>query len=652
MKKILLFITFLLPGFIVAINVSAQYRMDFGNIQTDLLSSKPYSTDPGADAVVISDIAIVSLNYMSGFYIEYERDVRIRIVNSKGFDYANVEIPFSSDDELVAYRASTFNLVNGQKSETSISKKSFIFENTSKYRKSLKVNFPDVHEGSVIEYSFVARLKNEAVSILVPWSFQRPIPVMYNSLTVMYPEFFTYKYMILGNPMQVKSRFSTVKQYFNAIESDTRVFTWYANEVPAFIDEPYIKGGSENITRITFELASVKYPDASVEEISPTYKTLTKKLLDRDDFGLALEKALFLKSIAAEVTKDKKTDLDKLKAVHKYLTTKLLWDGDEDYTTSNSLRYIFNREKGNCADINMTLIAMLRSLNIKADPVILSTRSHGTISQFSAMTQQFNYLVALVSANGERYLVDATDPLRPFNMLPFECLNGSGRIINIYESDFVELTNSEKNKSEIRLNLTLDENGLISGNYSRKDYGYGALDVRNTIKLEGMDGYIDIFKENESGIDVSDVVIKNSTDPDSALVRTCKITSENIATKAGSRILFNPFISLSSSENPFSSPERNYPVDFGCPTQQVFTMSLKLPVGYKVSELPPPVKIILGKDEGSYTFSCSVEGNLLTVKSTVLINRISYPVAEYKTIRDFYANMLRSRSRMIVLEQK
>ena len=67
--------------------------LPFGNVSLEDLSNKPYKPDQGADAIIISETGVASLQYQRGFYVEFEKDVRIRIVNSDGFDYANIEIP-------------------------------------------------------------------------------------------------------------------------------------------------------------------------------------------------------------------------------------------------------------------------------------------------------------------------------------------------------------------------------------------------------------------------------------------------------------------------------------------------------------------------------------------------------------------------------
>jgi transglutaminase-like putative cysteine protease len=650
--------TKLLPSVLIALlsfatqDLLSQFKMDFGNITTEQLSNKPYLSDPGADAIIISDIGVATLNYINGFTVELERDVRIRIVNSNGFDYADIEIPFSATDNLTKYRASSFNLRNGEKVETIIPKKSFILEEATKYRKVLKFNFPDVHEGTVIEYSYIVQMKDESIYTLVPWVFQTSIPIVSSSLIVVYPEFFTYKTIISGNPLLVKSDMISRDQFFGGQRTKVRTYTWSAQNVPAISDEPFIKSLRDNQTRLSFELASVSFPNSSFEEISPTYATLTKKLLERDDFGMALKNSSFLKSMAEKVTAGLNDDLSKVKAIHKYVSENILWDGDEDYTSSSTLRKVFNKQKGNSADINMILIGMLRCLNIKADPVILCTRSNGTLNQYSAMLQQFNYLVANVTAGGESYLVDATNPLRPFDLLPFDCLNGSGRQISEFESKFVELKNPEKTGSFLKLDLSFSDDGSVEGDFTKRNGGYLAFNIREQVKLEGEEGYTDIVKDKYSEAMISGFSIRNLSQRDSDITETCKIKLEEGVIVAGDKKLLNPYFSLKSIENPFSSPERSFPVDFGYPGEDNFSLSLIIPDNYSIEELPDNVSYSLGESSAKYVFTCTQKENKLFVNSSLSFDKTMFSPAEYSGLRDFFAKMLQSQTRLIVLKKK
>jgi hypothetical protein len=645
------FLSLMLSLSLLPQSLFSQILPEFGKISKADLENNIYKPDPGADAIILSDIGVVTLNYSNGFYVEFERDVRIKIVNSKGYDYSDIEIPYSISDKLSNYKASSFNLRDGEKVETPVIRKSFIREQSTKYRNTLKFNFPDVHEGTVIEYTYKIRKQDESIGYLVPWFFQSSIPIVKTSLTVGYPDFFNYKTIVSGNPDLVTSRSATQKSNFNGVLSNIRIVNWSAANVPSFHKEPLIKSISDNLTRITFELASVNFPNSSIEEITPTYATLTKKLLEREDFGKALKMTGFLKGVASDVTSGLTDDLLKLKSIHKYISEKFLWDGEEDYTSSSGLKKVFNNEKGNSADINMILIAMLRNVNIKADPVILSTRSNGSINPYSAMLQQFNYLVANVTINDKSFLVDATNPLRPFDMLPFDCLNGSGRLIN-NESKFLDLRNSEKSASYFALELSLKGDGLIEGEFRNISSGYNALSMREIIKLEGEEGYAEMLEEEFSEGEISEYIINNISEPDSDIVETGKIKINEGSYLTGDKLIFNPYFEFTDRDNDFISPERRYPVDFGCPVEDEFTLSMTIPDKYVVEELPPDINLSLGKADGSYKFSCSELNNKILVKSSMKLSKITFTPSEYNNLRDFYAKMLQSQNRLVVLKKK
>jgi len=643
-------------GFSVFLNLIchltlAQNTIPFGDFPIDELRNKVYASDPGADAIILSDKAIASVNFDGkDFFVELVRNTRIRIVNRRAFDLANVTLSFYTDDIVSKYRASTFNLQDGKKIETPVPKKSFIREKTSNYRYSLKFSFPNVNEGSIIEYSYTVRLSENALYTLYPWRFQSGIPVVESIFTVVYPEYFNYKSVISGSATSVKRTHRESDGMFFGNRMNIYIETWSANNLPAFRDEPYITSRQINLTGVRFELASVNFPSSSRQDISATYEKLTEKLLDRTDFGRAIANAGFLAKYAENVTHGCKNDLEKLKKIHEYVSTKILWNGLEDFTASASLAKVFREERGNSADINFILIAMLRSQKIKADPVILSTRSNGPINQLQAMEQQFNYVVAYVMADGNFYLVDATDPLRPFNLLPSECVNGYGRQISKYESNFVELKNDEKYSVSRNLNLVLDRNGELSGTLKTTYSGLSAYDFRSQIRFAGEYAYHAATKFNAADLSISEINLGNLHLRDSAVVEILKFKVKDRAQHAGNKMIVNPFLTFFIERNPFYQEERFYPVDFRHPKEVFLTITLTLPEGVEVLEIPQNASYILGKNDGSYRYTCSWNGKEITVTTMMKITRTTYPTEEYRMIQDFFSKIMKKQSDLIVLK--
>ncbi len=628
---------------------SGQFRLPFGDISMEDLSNKTYKADPGADAIVISETGIAVLAYQRGFYLAFEKDIKIRIVNSNGFGYADIEIPYFEDDYMVSYRGSTFNLRNGEKIETKIPKKSFIIEKTSPTRNTLKFNFPDVHEGSVIEYSYKIYLRNAALIRLIPWEFQHEIPVLKSSFTVAYPDAFVYKSLILGSAKDIQTRNARDEVSFFGQGTTESIFTWSATNVPAFRPEPFILNNNEHLTKLSFELASVEFPNISYNDLSPTYERLNDRLFDMEDFGIPLNTNF--RALVTGVTSTSDDELTKLKKIHRYISTKIFWDGNKDFTASADLRSVLRKGKGNSADINMILITMLRSAGINADPVILSTRSNGSLKEFSAILQQFNYLVAGVTAGGKFYLVDATDPLRPFDQLPFDCLNNKGRLIHRTDSRFVDLKNNEKYSDYFTLELKFDNNGNLYGDFKYTASGYSALDIRNQIRLESEEGYTDSYRSRFPDMEMKEIKISGLEDNGADVIVSTRIRLNKSPVITDNSIVIKPFLSFSDKKNPFYSDKRQFPIDLGCPRLETYSLKLLIPDGYSVVEKPSDISFTLGNEDGNYEFSCKTEGNEIKILSKTNVRNTYFQSSEYNSVRSFYQKILQNKAELIILKK-
>ena len=623
---------------------------EFGKISIEDLSNKPYKPDPGADAIVISDIAIAGLGYDErDFFVEMHRDIRIRIVNSAGYDYADVAIPFRDDEKISSYRASTFNLKNGVKVETALAKKDFIIEKTSESSSTLKFNFPDVHEGSVIEYTYKIRLGSYSKFVLVPWTFQREIPIVLSSLVIEYPDAFAYKYSLTGNLTDINHEVVKGNKMFLKRWLPTNINMWTAGNVPAFKEEPYILGRKEYVSKPVFELARIDLPEMSTVQVTPSYTTLTEKLLERSDFGTPMD--VNLTSLTKKIVGSETDNLLKLKAIHKYITSNIFWNGDEDFMTSTNLRKVLNERKGNSADINLLLIAMAKSAGISSEPVILSTRSNGSLNTISALIQQFNYVIARISIDGNVYLVDATDPLRPFNELPFNCLNKTGRLISKTESKFIDLINNEKRSVNHKITVNPGADGSLEGTMENVYSGYPAFNVRNFVKLESEEGYLDHIKSVCSDVDVFDFKLEGLHNTESEIKETISFTIPDGSQVAGDEILINPYLMRTSVTNPFFQAERKIPIDFGCPEDEGFEMTLKIPDGYDLISKPDDLTVLLGKEGGSFSFKCQQTDNILKINSLFKIDRIFFATSEYKDIQKFYLKIQKKQSELIILKK-
>jgi hypothetical protein len=140
----------------------------------------------------------------------------------------------------------------------------------------------------------------------------------------------------------------------------------------------------------------------------------------------------------------------------------------------------------------------LQEVGLAANPVILATREIGLPNHLYPVISDFNYVIASVDINGEKYLLDASDHFLPFGLLPERCLNGSGRTISKKEeeSGWVDIKPREKQKQQITLTLTLNEN-TFKGDLSIVSSGYEAYDKRKAIGAqESIEKYKNKMQQN------------------------------------------------------------------------------------------------------------------------------------------------------------
>jgi hypothetical protein len=170
---ILPFLMFLLTS---GQQLNSQIReITFGEIPKEDLEMAVYAPDPSADAVILENHASTTMRTGDKIIVATDCHIRIKIINTDGLDYANVEMPYGSDDRILGLKAGSYNLEEGETVQNLVDKKSVYYENTSRYRNTLRFSIPNVRPGTVIEYKYT--LESPDYFSLYTFKFQEEIPV-------------------------------------------------------------------------------------------------------------------------------------------------------------------------------------------------------------------------------------------------------------------------------------------------------------------------------------------------------------------------------------------------------------------------------------------------------------------------------------------
>jgi hypothetical protein len=609
-----------------------------------------YKPDPDASAVILSDRGVAKLVLgSSGFQIEFDRSIKIKIINSRGFEYANFSINCLTGDNLQRIKASAYNLVNDSIVVTTVNPKEFIRDKSSKYTRSTRIAYPNVSEGTIIECQY--RLITKSIYSFVPWKFQSEIPTHYSEFTAVNNAFFNYNAIVKGDGGSIKRDYKSVDVNIAGYSTTESINMWYGNVIPAFKSEPYITGREDLLTKLNFELVGTNFPNSAYNTITPTYKDLPKKLLERSDFGVPLNSSSFLAKQSKIIADTCNNEADKLREIHSYVSNKILWNGDFSFSTDESLRKVYTKERGNSAEVNLILIAMLRHAGLKANPVIISTRGNGAPHPFLAMITAFDHVIASVSIDGKQVLVDATEPLLPYDQLPYYCLNDYGRLVDEKNPIAVKIYNKERYINANRVKIDIDNNGTITGTIQNTYGGYSAYAVRKFVNLESIKGYNDYIAANQPNWLITNLKLDNIDNLNNYVIETYDFAIEKGAQKTSAGLILNPNLFVSDEANQFNSEERKFPIDFGCPRQSTYSLSLSIPSGYMVEEFPSSISISLPEKGGSYKLICTNTGNTIIIESLLKIEQVFFKATDYNILREFFAQVTRKQAELIVLKK-
>lgn len=659
-----------MPAFSIAQNPAIK----FGKVTEEELLMKICPMDTSAGAMVLADYGSSYFNYdqvKERFQVKFERHIRIKIFKKSGYDVADDVIPYyrenSLKEEISSLKGFTYNMEKGKIVKTKLEKEGIFDEVVNDNWTLKKITLPNIKEGSVIEYTYT--VNSSFLYNLREWEFQRDIPVQWSEYAVKIPEFFDYKVVSQGYEPFLVNEKKQGRDYItftskerneggpttfsnDKIDFMTTDYKWATSNVPAISEEPYMTTIDDYVTKIEFELASIQYPRSIRKDYSRNWESITEELLTHEKFGKQLDKGGFLKNEIIKIVASANTSEEKASAVYNYVKSNIKWNGSNRMFTSQNLKKTFEEKSGNSADINLLLILMLREAGLDAEPLILSTRDHGRANMHWPTITKFNYVIAHVVLDDKTtFVLDATDPFLPSNILPYKCLNGEGKVISKKRMNTVKVGGKEKQSQFYVANYDVDALGVLKGTIQYSRGSLLASDGRKMIFNKGKDKYIEDFIATNDDWEIEDFQIQNLEAVNEILKEEYKFNSKEFSGNDNSILYFNPLLIAATTENPFKLDSRKFPVDFACPMDETIIVKVKLPEGYKIDEKPESLILTLPDNTAKFTFSVTDDAGSLQITSRLSITSRFFVQENYLQLREFFNHVVAKHTQQVVLKK-
>lgn len=662
--------------FLLLLSIQLLYpnEIKFGKVSKEMIEEGQHPLEPDAEAAILykKERVFYNYNHDKGWSVTKEAHYRIKIYNKDGLDWATFQIPLyvsQGDEEKISnVKGLTFNLVGGKVVGEKLKKGGIFVEEVNKYRKKASITMPEVQEGSVLDIQFT-------VSSPLYWHMddfllQYGIPVNQVDLRLDIPQYFFFKKHTKGfYPIQInESRdnrtisvsyrsedragmLGKTSRKSGALKFYENVYQVNASNLPSLVEEEYTSNIDNYRAAIKFELASTQFPNQPHKNYSLTWEGVAKSIYQFEGFGSELNRENYYKDDIDQLIEGITDDQKKALLIFGYVQSKMNWNNFSGVTCSREgIRKAYKEGSGNVAEINLMLTSMFRHAGLKANPILVSTKSHG-IPLFPT-TDGFNYVIAGIEVPDNVILFDATKKNTVPNVLPERALNWMGRLVREDgSSSQVSLIPKGVSKEIHYVNAKIHGDGSIEGKTRVQCTNQFALSLRDKLDKTDEESYLETLEDKHGEMEIENYLLKNRDELAKPIIETCDFTIENQCEIIGNKIYFKPLLFLAQARNPFKMEKREYPVDFSFPRQEKAIISLTIPEGYKVESLPKSAAVELPESSGVFSFKIQNQGNQIRVSASTELHSASYPVWYYDALKEYYKNLVLKHSEKVVLSK-
>jgi hypothetical protein len=645
----------------VALHVCAQtstkpFKLEkWGKIPEADLKMTVYPEDSNANAVVLQDVGNLQLSYDgSEFFVQLERSRRIKIFEVSALDQGNLRIPYRSsvdEERLLDLEIQVF-APDGSKQK--VKSDNIFTEKVSKKWSVKKIFIPNLQKGAVIEYRYT--LRSTDYLTLYDWYFQEDIPVRWSQLQAIIPGYFDYAYLLHApRACDLLETSHDNGSGTDGTQYPITIVRFGFGSMPALKDEPYMTTLDDYLAHIGFQLRGVNFPNERPQSIMTTWTETAVKLEENKDFGAQYLKTDQFKKLWEAfkplIQTSENQDSIAEKAL-RFVSRSIKWNKEFKFWPSDKPNDIFEKKTGNSADLNLILVALLKTAGLNAAPLAISTRSNGVMYQEYPFIQQFNSVAVYYRSGSTGILLDATNPFQAFNALSPEHCNRKGWVIDRQKPEWINITPKESVETWFG-DMQLSESGLASGTFNLMAAGSRATDWRADLSQTNAQSFVKKhFASNFADLKADSIVLGDLANCSKPVSLRFNCSIPNAATVANDFIYFQPVLDFIVDENPLKTLKRTFQVNFPYPIKANYILHLSIPKGYELADMPESVRIALPNDGGKLSFACSkMSDGKIEVVFKMNVQQLDYSPEEYPALRQFF-ELIAEKSKLQLILKK
>jgi len=332
---------------------------------------------------------------------------------------------------------------------------------------------------------------------------------------------------------------------------------------------------------------------------------------------------------------------------------------------------IFAHRYGDCKDKATVLSTMLAEIGVKSFYMPIHDE-RGIFTDKTPPNRGFDHVILAIQLPDAGYpksmpavyehlklghllIFDPTNELVPLGQLPYYEQDSFALLVTDHGGELIHLPVSapENNVLKRTAKVKLLADGSLQGEVEEISSGYRAASNRRSWKdateKDRRKVLERILGASLASFQVDSITVTNADELEKDFVLTYKFTAERYAKNAGPLLLVRPRL-LGEYAGPLDgSKPRHYAYEMPAPYSMVETVEITLPAGYKVDELPAPVKTAVSFAE--YHSTMEDEGAVLKYSREYKVNTTLVPVDKIDQLKRVFGEITADERNMAILKK-
>ncbi|WP_405563549.1 DUF3857 domain-containing protein [Polaribacter sp. Asnod6-C07] len=553
--------------------------------------------------------------------------------------------------ELNEINASSYTFENGKYVESKVEKFTEKDElNDSFYddSKTLSFIYPKLKKGSksVLEYS--QNIKNPR--FLSPFFFGDYFPIINNKVTIIADK---------GIELSFKE-FNTTNANIKFTKEEKRkktIYTWVLENQNEFEYE----SGTPSYTTILPHIV----PIINSYKVKKETKKLLGEVSDLYNWYYSLVENVnkeapdpALVNIVNTITKDKNTDLEKVKAIYYWAQKNIKYIAFE-YALGGFIpresNEVFRKKYGDCKDNSSILFKMLEIAGVKGNLTWIGTRSIPYTYQEVPTPVVDNHMILSYEENGKTYYLDATGRYIKFG-LPSSFIQGKEALVsfgNEFKVKTVPVVDAKENAIIDSTTINIKEDVLVGNSithitgYPKINYFNSLENINSESKLKGF--YNARFIKGNNKFLINKLEEINKYDYDEDFIINYDFEIKNYFKKLGDEIYIN--LNLNKDISALKADKkREYAIEYDFKRYQSYVTKFNIPEGYKVDYMPENVSF--SDDLITCTISYELKESVVFYKQDIELNFLVLTKEQQTELNKLIKKIEKQYKEIIVLKKQ